>query len=458
MNSPKNWPPHIAPPQKPLSLLQSLRAARRNVLEIIPSIAYSQPIVSGRMGGARWHMVQDPAALGRIFLDNEANYPKSEVMVRMLRPAIGDSLFTAQGADWRWQRRAVAPVFAQRNVTALAPVMSATAEQTIARLGAARGEAEIVSEMLSATFDVICEVALSGREHFDSAVYGDAILRYFETAGRASLLDFLRVPAWFPRPGEIMGAKAVRTMHAMVANAIEARRQSVSARADDLLDFMLRAKDPQTGRAMSPRDVLHNMQFFIVAGHETTALALSWALQLLALDQEVQDQAHKQARAVLDTRVASAEDLPQIPVIERILEETMRLYPPVGMLARDVVASDTLADREIDPGDVVFLPLYALHRHALLWQDPNGFDPNHFIESQKAGRDRYAYLPFGAGPRVCVGANFAMMQAQIILASLLARFQFLPGSGRLPKPTMAMTLRPDREIALCVKERSGQET
>jgi len=445
-------PPHVEPHRKPLSLLQSLRAARQNVLEIIPAIAYRQPMVSGRMG-ARWHMVQDPAALRRIFLDNAANYPKSEVMLRMLRPAIGNSLFTAEGADWRWQRRAVAPVFAQRNVTALAPVMTATAERASQRLSAAGPQAEMVGEMLTATFDVICEVALSGREHFDAGVYGAAIIRYFETAGKASLLDFLRVPSWFPRPGEVLGMGAVRTMHDMVEKAIAARRKQATGTADDLLDFMLKAQDPETGRTMSPQDVLHNMQFFIVAGHETTALALSWALQLLALAPAIQKQAHEEARAVLGEQPAGLEHLDAMPLGRRILEEAMRLYPPVGMLAREVRASDELGDRQIAAHDVIFLPLYALHRHELLWDAPNSFNPDRFLPEATKARDRYAYLPFGAGPRVCVGANFAMMQAQIILATLLARFRFEPGPDPLPRPTMLMTVRPDTGIKLRVTPR-----
>lgn len=446
-------PPHVDPHRKPLSILQSLRAARRNVLEIIPAIAYQQPIVSGRMGGARWHMVQDPAALRRIYLDNAANYPKSEVMLRMLRPAIGNSLFTSDGAEWRWQRRAVAPVFASRNVTALAPVMTATAERASERLRGVGPQAEILGEMLTSTFDVICEVALSGREHFDADVYGAAIVRYFETAGKASLLDFLRVPSWFPRPGEVLGYRAVHTMHDMVAKAIDARRAQATGKADDLLDFMLKAVDPVTGRAMSAQDVLHNMQFFIVAGHETTALALSWALQLLALYPEIQEEAHAEARSVLGEHPAGLAHLDNMPLGRRILEEAMRLYPPVGMLAREVLAGDQLSGRDIQANDVVFLPLYALHRHDMLWDQPNSFNPDRFLPEQVAARDRYSYLPFGAGPRVCVGANFAMMQAQIILGTLLARFRFEPGSQAQPQPTMLMTIRPDTGIHLKVTPR-----
>ncbi|WP_127073453.1 cytochrome P450 [Pelagibacterium lentulum] len=442
-------PPHISPHTKPLSMLQSLRAAKRNVLELIPAIAYRQPIVSGNLG-ARWHMVQDPAALKRIFLDNLENYPKSEVMLRMLRPVVGTSLFTSEGAQWRWQRRAVAPVFAQRNIAALAPLMSATAERSCQRLAESGETAEIVSEMLSATFDVICEVALSGREHFDAEEYGAAIITYFETAGKASLLDFLRVPHWIPRPGELLGMGAVSTMHKMVARAIEARRQKDSGNARDLLDYMIAARDQETGKAMTSRDLLHNMQFFIVAGHETTALALSWALLLLALDPDRQTRARSEVQAAIGQGPAREEQLTSMPYIEAILDESMRLYPPVGMLAREVRGRDELCGREINAGDVVFLPFYALHRHDLLWEEPHAFRPERFLPENSEGRDRYAYLPFGAGPRVCIGANFAVMQARIILASVLARFRFEPVGDRLPNPTMAMTVRPDTGIKLKV--------
>lgn len=443
-------PPKVEPPTRALTIAETVESAKRNVLEIIPRLAYHQPMVSGSMG-ASWHMVQDPKALRRVFLDNVENYPKSEVMIRMLRPAVGESLFTSEGPAWRWQRRAVAPVFAQRNVVALAPVMTATAERASARLKGAGSEAEMVGEMLSATFDVICDVALSGREHFDAKAYGAAILRYFDTAGKASLLDFLRVPHWVPRPGEIMGLPAVRTMHRMVSQAIEERRKAGPGGADDLLDHMLNAEDPETGRRMSPTDLLHNMQFFIVAGHETTALALSWSLLLLALHPEIQDEARAQAQAVLGDRAAGAEDLDAMPLSRQVIEEAMRLYPPVGLLARDVKAADTLGGREIKPGDVVFLPIYALHRHHLWWDEPNAFKPERFSPEQSKGRDRYLYLPFGAGPRVCVGANFAMMQAQIILSTLLARFRFSPAFGPLPKPTMSMTVRPDLGVRLKVE-------
>jgi cytochrome P450 len=433
-----------------LSRVETAFIARRNVLEIIPGLAYRQPIVSGDML-IRWHMLADPGGMKRVMLDNLTNYPKSEIMRRMLRPAIGESLFNADGAEWKWQRQAVAPVFTHRHVVALAPAMTATAERVSKKLASAGGRAEIVSAMLIATFDVICDVALSGRDHFDSATFSRAITQYFLTAGRASLLDFLGFPEWFPRPGELLAGSSVRTMHSMVASAIEARRKDGPSTADDLLDHMLAAEDPETGHRMNPQELIHNMQFFIVAGHETTALAISWALYLLANSPAHQERAREEARAQLNGRAASAQDVAAMPFIKQVLEEAMRLYPPVGLLARTVVEKDELCGRTMRPNDTVFLPIWALHRHQLWWGRPEEFDPNRFDPVRGPRRDKYQYLPFGAGPRVCVGADFAMMQAQIILATLVGRFRVKPSLPE-PRPVMTMTVRPVPGVFLELEE------
>ncbi len=432
---------------------------RKNALNIIPDIAYTQPIVTGRTGFSRWHMVQGPEALKHILLDNVENYPKSEVVIRMLRPAVGESLFTSEGSNWRWQRRAISPVFTARNVTALAPLMTKTAERTTHRLrdfiiSNPNNPTEMVREMLSATFDVICEVALSGREHFDSELYVEAVTQYFLTVGRASLLDFLETPYWVPRPGEIKGRLAVKTMHKMVKDAIEARKaalQNQEEKTEDLLDYMMKAVDAETGKKMVAKDLLHNMQFFIVAGHETTALTLAWALYLLAHDQHVQEKARDEATKILgigkNARAANAEDIAKAPYIEQILQETMRLYPPVGFLVRKAKEPDQLYDREVKPGDTVFLNIYSLHRHQNLWSNPNVFDPNNFSKEKIENRNKFQHIPFGAGPRICVGATFAMMQAQIILMTILSKFKFTPEPPE-PSPIMQMTIRPEPGVFL----------
>lgn len=443
-------PPTVTPPTEILGMFASLRAVRQNALAIIPQLAYEQPIVTGSTGISHWHMVQGPEGMKRVFLDNVSNYPKSEVVLRMLRPAVGKSLFTSEGAEWRWQRSAMAPVFTARNVTALAPLMSETARRTAERLEKRSGETELLSEMLSATFDVICEVALSGRDHFDSEKYAAAITQYFLTIGRTSLLDFLEAPAWIPRPAELAGRGSVKTMHQMVAKAIEARRKETRKGTEDLLDYMLKAEDADTGRRMSSKDLLNNLQFFIVAGHETTAITLAWALYLCAHDQEVQAKARAEAQSILRGDIAGAAEVKAAPYLEQILLETMRLYPPVGFLARKARAKDQLYDRNVNKGDTILLNLYGMHRHQDLWQHPAIFDPDHFSEERKCLHHKYQYLPFGAGPRICVGANFAMIQAEIILMTLLSKFQFTPTAHKHPHPTMQMTIRPEPGVYLNV--------
>jgi len=436
---------------QPMTLLQSLGAVRRNVLSIIPEIAVKQPMVSGRTG-TRWHMVMEPAALRRVLLENLANYPKSGVTQNLLRPAIGESLFIAEGAHWRWQRRTAAPAFSHRNVAALGPVMSAAAERSAARIAAAgRRAVNLHDEMVATTFDIIADVTFSGGEGggggFDRAGVHRAIDAYIAEAGRISLFDMLGLPGWVPRPGRIVSGQAMRQMKSVADSAIEARRQrGPSPEVPDLLDLLLAGEDPETQRRMNTAELRDNLLTFIVAGHETTALTLAWSLYLCAFDAGEQEAAGDEARQVLGDRAATAEDVAALPLTRRIVEEALRLYPPAGMVSRTAQGPDELGGREIRRGDTVILPIYALHRHRMLWDEPDAFRPARFAD--RKGADRYSYLPFGDGPRICIGASFAMQEAVIILATLLARFRFRPVPGRVPQPVMIITLRPEGGVWL----------
>ena len=437
-------PPSVPMALRPLTLTETVHHARRNALTVVPRLAYLQPIVSGRTL-SRWHMIMEPGALKRLLLDKVHAYPKAPIMKRMLTPAVGQSLFTTEGAEWRWRRRAVAPVFAHRNVVALTPFMSATADRASDRIAKATSAVDAVDLMMGATFDVIADVALSGRESFDQKRYLEMVTLYFESIGKVSLLDFLDAPDWVPRPGILGGRRSVRAMHGMIEKAME-RRRARGGEADDLLSHMLEATDPETGRKMSHEEIRNNMQFFIVAGHETTALTIAWALYLLANDPAVQARARDEAQGVLgagaEARPATGEDLEQLSYIRQVIDETMRLYPPVGMVNRLALEEDELVGRKVRAGDTVFLPFYALHRHEMWWDAPELFDPENFTPDKVKARDRFLHLPFGGGPRVCVGANFAVMQAQIILSTLLARWAVRPVEGYRPEPVMVMTLRP----------------
>ncbi|HAV09319.1 MAG TPA: cytochrome P450 [Rhodobacteraceae bacterium] len=440
-------PVHVPLGTKPLGVWKSLAASRENLLSILPYIATTQPMVSGRTG-VRWHMVMDPGAIRRMLLENLENYPKSDVTKNLLKPAIGESLFIAEGAHWRWQRRAAAPVFTHRNMTNLAPVMTQAAKRAserVAKAGGARA-VDMAAEMVTATFEVISDVTFSDGAAFDRDAVHRAIDAYIAEAGKISLLDILGVPTWVPRPGRMMSNGALKQMKRMADAAIEARRAEREKPLLDLLDLLLAGEDPETKRRMDTGELRDNLLTFIVAGHETTALTLGWALYLCAFDQEVQEKARDEARAVLGDRAATAADVARLPYVRAIADETLRLYPPAGILSRTAQGPDRLCEREILKGDTVMIPIYALHRNQLLWEEADAFRPERFLAPQKP--ERYAYLPFGDGPRICIGASFALQEAVIILATLLARFRFRPVRGRDPKPVMILTLRAEGGVWL----------
>jgi cytochrome P450 len=235
-------------------------------------------------------------------------------------------------------------------------------------------------------------------------------------------------------------------MKRIADDAINARAQRGTSKVPDLLDLLLGGVDPETKRQMNTAELRDNLLTFIVAGHETTALTLSWALYLVGFDQTVQDKARAEAQSVLAGRAATGADVEQLPFIRQIIDETLRLYPPAGIISRTAQKHDILSNREVKPGDTVMIPIYALGRHRLLWENPDAFDPDRF-RNRKA-IDRYAYLPFGDGPRICIGASFAQQEAVIILATLLSRFRFNPVSGKDPKPVMILTLRPEGGVWL----------
>ena len=432
---------------KPLGIWGSFRTGQRNVLELIPEIATRAPILSGTTG-KRWHMLMDPDGLRHVLRDAVDDYPKSMVTKLILGPAIGNSMFVAEGAEWKWQRRTAAPVFGHRNIAALAPVMTAAAERASDRFAAADGRTiDAFDEMVTATFEVISDVTLSGGEGFDRASVHKAIEDYIGQSAKLSVLDIMGAPAWVPRPGRMFAATTMRQMKHTADRAILDRKARGPQPIPDLLDLLIAGEDPASGRRMTVDELRDNLLTFIVAGHETTALTLAWSLYLCAFSPEIQTAAREEAQAALGTRAATTADIANLPLIRRIVDEALRLYPPAAFLARTALKPDTLCGRAVRAGDTIVLPIYALHRHHALWSNPDAFDPDRFLTAPT----RFSYLPFGDGPRICIGASFALQEAVIILATLLARFKYTLIPGRAPKPVMILTLRPQGGVWLGVE-------
>jgi cytochrome P450 len=433
---------------EPWGILKSLSVARRNVLELIPEIATRQPIVSGKVG-KRWHMVMDPTALKRVLRDAVADYPKSDVTKNILRPAIGDSLFIAEGVHWHWQRRAAAPVFAKRNIDNLVPIFTRVASEVCEKLNLVNEQVDVFQMMTDATFDAITAITFSGEDGLDRQAVHRAIDDYIAQAAKVSLFDVVGVPTWVPRPGRMFRSNATKAMKKVADDAIEARRKTGQRPVPDLLDLLMDGEDPETKRRMNSAELRDNLLTFIVAGHETTSLTLSWALYLCAFDGQVQEKLRAEVTSVLDGRAATASDLDNLNYTQQVIKEALRLYPPAAFLSRTAVKSDTLCGCDVQAGDTVILPTYALHRNHLLWENPDAFDPDRFAKGTTV--ERFSYLPFGDGPRVCIGAEFAMVEATIVLATLISKYKFTLVAGKTPEPVMILTLRPNGGIWLDVK-------
>jgi len=436
-----------------LGILGVLRTARRNILEIIPVIATRQPMVSGRLV-RRWHMVMDPDGLQRILREVPHNYPKSSLVKNVLRPGIGESLFIAEGRHWLWQRRAAAPVFAMRNIRNLAPIMAMAARHSVARVRDNPNPVQnIHAEMVAATFEVISDVTFSGQGAFDRDAVHRAIDDYLDQTAQISILDIMGAPNWIPRPGRLLRSDSNRELKRIADAAIDSRFQTARPVEGDLFHLLSVGEDPQTSRAMNRVELRDNLLTFIVAGHETTALTLSWALYLLAFDPDWQARVRNEVQDVIGDRDAMPDDLDRLVLTRQVIQETLRLYPPAALLLRVARADDTIGGRTIRSGDTVMLPIYALHRSTCWWSDPDQFDPGRFAPD--VDHKRYTYLPFGEGPRMCIGAGFAMQEAMMTLSALVGRFSFALVPERIPYPVMILTLRPAGGIWLDIQPLEG---
>jgi len=449
-------PPSVKLLERREGLFSLARKSRRNILEVIPEVSLTRRIISGRLL-RRFHIVTDPEANRAIFKTRIENYPKSPEAKGILQKALRYGIFVLEGDEWRWQRRALNPAFAPRNIKRLGALMSRVAEEGAQRLETIEGEVNISDEMMRTAFDVIVRVTFAGGNGQSAVpvdVVNDAIEHYLDNTGRVSILDYLGLPTWVPRPGRVRTHPTLKALKKGADAAIADRRKNPNLEDPALMDLLLDAEDPETGRKMTDEELRDNLITFLIAGHETTALTLGWALYLLAQAPEKQAAASQEARLALGARTATVDDISKLDYVRQVLQETMRLYPPIPMHLRTAKGADTLCEHAVKKGDTVIVPYYTLHRHRSHWQEPDHFMPERFADMSKI--DRYAYVPFSVGPRICIGAEFAMQESIIILATLLARFRFSTIEGKVPTPKLILTLRPDKDIRLNVEPLPAQ--
>jgi cytochrome P450 len=447
-------PPSVAPPARQLPYWRAIRTVLDNPIEAWPRAVYEDRTWAPRDRMWRVLYVMDPEAIRGVLLDDQASFAKGDLFQRMLSPALGEGLLTAEGAHWRWQRQAAAPAFRHDRIAAMTPLISAAAERALARWRNAGDGArtDVAHDMVRATFDVILATMLSGGEGFDIDEASREIATYLETVGKPGVADLVGAPLWMRNLLQPRGMRAARYLKEIVG-AVVARRRAGGETRGDLLDLLLAASDPETGRAMSDVDVRDNIITFIGAGHETTALALTWALYLIGRHPPTEARLLAEVAAVAGDAPVEAAHVEKLVFARQVVLEAMRLYPPVAVVPRVCRTATTVAGRAIAPGHIVLIPIYALHRHRALWDDPDVFDPDRFAPEKGLEKRRFAYMPFGGGPRICIGMQFALIEAVAILATLVRGASFEPDPSHRIRPLVRITMRPEGGMPMTVRLR-----
>ena len=449
-------PPAPRPRDEPPGPFELLRTLRRNPIETWTRAHFERPILTGTSLLGESAVVSDPAAIRRVLLDNAGNYEKDALQQRVLAPGLGKGLLISEGEMWRAQRRTLAPLFVPRTIASFWRVMADEADALVGRWRRRRAARplEIQAEMAHVTLEILGRTLFSGGLGRTPREFMDAITHYFDSVGKLDPFDLFDMPDWLPRMSRIRSRRALGFFEEAVTGLVERRRDELqrdeAAPPRDLLTLLLTARDPQTGDGLSDEEVRANVITFIGAGHETTANALTWSLYLLSLSADWQDRLAEEA-----ARHAGG-DIPDVEALiatRAVIEEAMRLYPPVASLSRTALGPDDLAGRRIRKGTFVMVAPWVLHRHKRLWDRPDVFDPHRFMPGRRETIDRFAYLPFGAGPRVCIGASFALQEATIILSRIMRDIRVAPQKGYDVVPVQRITLRPRGGLPLIVRAR-----
>jgi cytochrome P450 len=436
-----------------------LRALRTNPIECWTQKHFERPIVLGGFAFGKVAVVSDPPAIRQVLVEKTADYRKSKLQNRVLSVALKNGLLTVEGDEWRSQRRTIAPQFGKKAVMRLAPHMVDAGNAMIERWRAGGdGRAfELMTELSRLTLDGLVRTIFADGLGSDAEAMRMAMVTYFETTGRIDPFDIMGLPDAIPRITRLKVRPQLRFFDESVNALIAARKRKIADTPDavpqDLLTILLTARDPETGAPMGDTEVKANILTFIAAGQETTANALTWAIYLLCQSPEWYERLTVEADQQLE-RSGPLDTLADRLVETRaVLDEAMRLYPPIVGITRTAGKADEVCGEHIARGTMMVVSPWVLHRHRLLWDDPDLFDPGRFLEGSGRKMERYAYLPFGIGPRMCIGAAFALQEATIVLAMLMRTFTLRMEPGQSVWPLQMITLRPKDPLMMTATAR-----
>jgi len=442
-------PPHPPRQSKPVHSLRGLFGERaRTAVHGWSELAFDTWHIKRVVLGHPVHVVLKPEWVQRVLLDNAANYEKPRLVKRILAPTIGRGLLSSDGELWRAQRKIVAASFTPPAVDALVPVFARVGEAMAE--GWEGGARDMALEATTATMTVISEALFSGDARLTSREAMDHITGAMEGVSEARIQVLLGMPLVPITPRGRRGRRGQRYLRHTLGELV--RERLAPGAPQDFVTNVIRALMERFPEDEALELAVDNAATFYLAGHETTANTTSWTLYLLSEQRELQEQAAAEAQSALASGVGA--DLPdRLPLLRAILEESLRLYPPVPRFDREAVAGDRLGEHEIRPGDLVSIWPWIIHRHKRLWDQPDVFDPQRFAPERRERQHRFQYIPFGGGPRTCVGARLAMAEALTILAIWLSKWRFLPVPRREVRVSGMVTLRPKGGLPLILERR-----
>ncbi len=447
-------PPKPAPRPDKVSLWRYMRLFRQDILSAQPERLYRALMAEFRTPFFRSYLCNDPKLIDLVLKDRPADFPKSDRISEGLAPLLGNSVFLTNGAEWERQRRIIDPAFAGGRLRNTFPAMLLAAKAAAARLAAQAGrEVEIEAETSHAAADVIFRTLFSiPIEHEVAAQVFDQFRAFQRQQPLLNLAAFVPLPRWMPRFHRRRTKAAATAIRALITRLTIERAAAIHAGTapDDLATKIMTTPDPLTGVGFTPAEMVDQVAIFFLAGHETSASALAWALYLLATDPEVQERAAAEVSSMPENPDFS--DISGLSFIHDIFRETLRLYPPVPMMVRENRCPVTLRGREVAAAAQIVLSPWHVQRHERLWDRPDAFDPGRWQTAEGRASARAAWFPFSAGPRVCTGAGFAMVEGPLILALLLRDLRFV-AAGPAPVPVAHLTVRARDGIRLRIERR-----
>lgn len=449
-------PRYIPPNAKPSlqGYLRYLTIMARNPLEIFTEANFEGFLQPSRVFGQRYALVHDPEAIRRYLVTNAENYGLTQLRKDMFEPLIGKGLLIAEGTTWTHTRGALTPVFNHRNVRSFAPTMKAVIDREADEIAARDGQGVAMSsQMLGLALNVLTACLFSGDTAIDTDRFSKNLDQLLDIAGMPHPLDLMSAPVWVPRVGRGQAKRIVRELRDQVGAVLTARRKEERvAENNDFLSLLISA-GVKEGAPLTDDEIIDNLITFLAAGHETTARTLTWTFYLLSKAQDATARVQSEIDAAGLDHIAPEDWAKALPFTVAVIKESMRLYPAAAIFSRLALGPDRLCDTDIAAGTEIITAPWVLHRHKKLWDNPNRFDPDRFLEERGEAIPRHAYMPFGAGPRICIGASFSMQEMVIIVATFMERMRFKHIGGTEPQPIMRITIQPSTPVHLRVERR-----